>query len=513
MNQLLTFQTTIRQELPKVKGSLDYHIFREQLERISEIIELGGLDFEIAKHLIKEAEKALKKEAKKTGIPKKMSIKDIKECQKIARTALRYGISRGLIKESYRVFAAHLADSALLQRFCLLDNLGGEIKVPCKSTLQRYEKMVPESILRKVIKKLTDKASHPETEGTKGTEQVLALERAVKLDDYYADLTVVKTNIHFPVDWILLLDGVRSLIKATLCIRKAGIKNRMQDPKEFLKIMNRYAMEMTHTRRKKGCKKERKRLLRLMKKTVAVVRNHAETHRYMLNKCWKDTKLKPYEVNQIIKRIDHILELLPQAVKQAHERIIGERPVKNKDKLLSLYETDTKLIIRGKAGANIEYGNKLFIAEQQDGLILDWKLYRDAAPSDSVALIESLDRFKTTFDGLQPKQVTGDRGLFSKKNTQILADRHIQNNLCPRNGSQLQKQLQIKDFASHQLRRGQTEGRIGILKNCFLGSPFRNKGFESREQGIAWKVLSHNLWVISRLSKLQQKKETLPLAA
>lgn len=465
----------------------------------------------MAKYLIKEAEAALKKEALKTGnSAKKMSVKEIEGCQKIARTALRCGISRSLTKESYRVFAAHLADSGLLQRFCVLDNLGGEIKVPCKSTLQRYEKMVPESILRQVIKKLTEKASHVEIEGPK---QALSLERAVSLDDYYADVTVVKTNIHFPVDWVLLVDAVRSLIKATLCIRKAGIKNRMQDPKGFLKTMNRYAMEMTHSRRKKGCKKERKRILRLMKKTVSVVRKHAETHRYMLNKFWKDTELKAYEVNQIINRIDHILELLPQAVKQAHERIIGERPIKNKDKLLSLYETDTQLIVRGKAGANIEYGNKLFLAEQQDGLILDWKLYREAAPSDSVALIESLDRFNITFDGLQPKQATGDRGLFSKKNTQILADRDIQNNLCPRNGSQLQKQLQCDDFAAHQLRRGQTEGRIGILKNCFLGSPFRNKGFESREQGLAWKVLSHNLWVISRLPKLQKKKETLPLAA
>ena len=37
---------------------------------------------------------------------------------------------------------------------------------------------------------------------------------------------------------------------------------------------------------------------------------------------------------------------MPKARKQAHERIIGERPVQNVDKILSLYETDTRASIK-----------------------------------------------------------------------------------------------------------------------------------------------------------------------
>ena len=40
----------------------------------------------------------------------------------------------------------------------------------------------------------------------------------------------------------------------------------------------------------------------------------------------------------MIKRISKVLEQLPQAIRQAHERIIGERQVKNGEKILSLYE-------------------------------------------------------------------------------------------------------------------------------------------------------------------------------
>ena len=34
----------------------------------------------------------------------------------------------------------------------------------------------------------------------------------------------LKADIHFPVDWVLLRDGVRTLMKATLLIRKAGLR-------------------------------------------------------------------------------------------------------------------------------------------------------------------------------------------------------------------------------------------------------------------------------------------------
>ena len=89
----------------------------------------------------------------------------------------------------------------------------------------------------------------------------------------------------------------------------------------------------------------------------------------------------------------------------------------------------------------------------------------------------------------------------------------IQNNLCPRNVEQMRDRYQQEDFSRHQLRRGQTEGRMGIIKNCFLGSPFRNKGFESREKGLAWSILAHNLWVLARLTRAFLANDILPLAA
>jgi len=73
----------------------------------------------------------------------------------------------------------------------------------------------------------------------------------------------------------------------------------------------------------------------------------------------------------------HDLDQLPAAVKQAHERIIGGRQVPSKEKILSLYDADINVIVRGKLGASTEMGNVLALGEQSDGLIVSWDLYQD----------------------------------------------------------------------------------------------------------------------------------------
>jgi hypothetical protein len=193
--------------------------------------------------------------------------------------------------------------------------------------------------------------------------------------------------------------------------------------------------------------------------------------------------------------------LLPQAQKQAHERIIGERKVENVGKLLSLYETDTRVIVRGKAGAEVEFGNTLLLAEQKDGLIVDWQLHRQSAPSDLRQLPESLRRMEAAYGVGVIRALGADRGFGSAANQALLESKDIYDGLCPKNPARLKERMAEERFARVQRRRSQTEGRIGIFKNGFLGRPLRAKGFGHREQAVSWQVLTHNLWVLARLDQ------------
>ncbi len=301
-------------------------------------------------------------------------------------------------------------------------------------------------------------------------------------------------------------------MKAVRLIRREGLKNRMQEPEGFIRQMNRLSIEMTHTRRQKDGKRARKKVFRSMKKLIKKIGGHALVHREMLKNNWEHTGLSEQEAGQIIKRIDLVLEQLPQAVYQAHERIIGERQVDNSKKILSLYEREIHVMVRGKAGAETEFGNTLLLGEQSDGVILDWKLYQEQAPADMKLLPESLERIERYYHS-RPGSVTGDRGFDSADNRGYLGSRVIENNICPKSVEALREKLRDASFCEKQKRRGQTEGRIGIVKNVFLGSPLRSKGFISRQMSVAWAVLSHNLWVIARLPQPHQQNQQQQRAA
>ncbi len=125
----------------------------------------------------------------------------------------------------------------------------------------------------------------------------------------------MKANIHFPVDWVLLRDAVRTLMKATKLIRKAGLRQRMAAPEAFLRRMNQLCIAMTQESRRAGGRKARKQVLREMKRLVGTVRDHARRHRDFLAERWSQTELTEGQAQQIWRRIDGVLTKLPRAQK------------------------------------------------------------------------------------------------------------------------------------------------------------------------------------------------------
>jgi len=274
------------------------------------------------------------------------------------------------------------------------------------------------------------------------------------------------------------------------------LKHRMIEPHLFLKKINKLCIEMTHTRRKSNSKKQRKIIFRKMKKMSLCIGKHGKRYRQLLENTWEKTDWTRAQAEQMIRRIDLILVQLPAAIKQAHERIVGERVVASKDKILSFYDKDAHVIVRGKSGNEVEFGQGLLLTEQVDGLIVDWKLFKDQPPSDSKLLEPALNRIVKHYEGID--SLCTDRGFSSKDNDKLFQKSNIYNATCPRSPKQLQEKLTDPVFLSLQSRRSQTEARIGIFKNVFLGKPLRSRITAYKRLAVGWCVLTHNLWVLSR---------------
>jgi hypothetical protein len=69
------------------------------------------------------------------------------------------------------------------------------------------------------------------------------------------------------------------------------------------------------------------------------------------------------------------------------------------------------VIVRGKAGAEVEFGNTLLLAEQPDGVIVDWHLHRDSAPADARQLPASLVRLEAAYGVDVVRALVTDRGF------------------------------------------------------------------------------------------------------
>ena len=479
----ISFQREFCQALPyEIKATVDYTEYCTLFNRISELIDKTKIADELYQHLICDLSKKQRKQRAEA-------------LHALADQIIRLSVGRKLREESLRDFTCSLAESVVLQHFCRLVEFGTQkVYIPGKSSLCEYEKMIPSEVMEKMNDMLIKAAATEEGARTVG------LTDAVTIENCYLDTTCLETNIHYPVDWILLRDGTRSLMKAVITIRKRDLKVRMpKSPTAFMKAMNTYAMQMSYAARQKDGKKRRKYFFRKMKKLLNRVAQHGERHRDLLEERWQETDLSEGEKNQIIKRINTILDQLPEVIKQSHKRIISEKKIQNNEKILSLYETATRLIVRKKAGKEVEFGNVLSIIEQKNGLIIDYKLYEEKAVADANVLPERIDAVEERFGEGNIKQLTTDRGFNSKANKKYLAGKGICDNTCPRSVEELHVRTNDEVFMVHQKRRSQTEARIGIFKNVFLGKPFRNKGFEYRNNGLGWCVLAHNLWVLARL--------------
>ena len=490
---LIPFELSIPQVLPTIEGNVDYREFRDQLLRLSHRLIPSGLE---TQWLEADLQRWLAGD-------KPVGAQAQQNHQRHSQRALRCNIARLLLAEDYRGFAARLADSPLLQFFCALSEVD-RVRVPSKSTLQRYDLWWPEAEVRSLLQKLLGL-------GAQNPDQ-LHLAQPLDLEHCFLDTTCLAANIHYPVDWVLLRDATRPLMKSVQLIREQGLKHRMEAPETFISRINARCIQMTHAGNKADGQRQRQQTLRQMDRLVGTVRAHAQRYRDLLDQHWSQTEWTRPQVEPVLGRMDQVLAQLPQARRQARQRILAGQLVANEEKILSLYEPDVHVIVRKKAGAEVEFGNPLLLGENSQGVIIDWELFRESAPADSQLLPRCVGRMEEAY-GPELKAVAADRGFDSQTNQIGLAGDKIYNAVCPRSPRQLQQRGRSWKFKQLQRRRAQTEGRVGILKNVFLGPPMRSKGFAPRQLTVTWTVLVHNLWVIARLPQAEAEAGAAKAAA
>jgi IS5 family transposase len=323
-------------------------------------------------------------------------------------------------------------------------------------------------------------------------ERVLALAVANKLTrgrKLRMDAMVVETDIHYPTDSSLLADGVR-LLGRTLTRAKAVVGQVAELTKERFRnrtrSARRAAREIARLSRQ-GKEKTRPAYQRLVQTAQATVRQ-AEQVLSVLQQHQGETGV------QLIQTLQTFLPRLRQVLDQAVRRVFAGEAVPAAEKLVSIFESHSDIIRRGKANKPTEFGHKVWLGEVEGGFISQYNIL-DGNPADEEQWQPTLERHLQQFSH-PPWQATADRGVHSPDNETFAEELGIKRIVLPKPGYKSPRRREHEK--QRWFRRGRrfhagVEGRISVISRKHGLDRCRNRGWIGFQQWVGWGVIANNL--------------------
>jgi IS5 family transposase len=207
-------------------------------------------------------------------------------------------------------------------------------------------------------------------------------------------------------------------------------------------------------------------------------------------------------------QLDHFVPLAKRVIDQTKARVFKGN-VRFEGKLLSIFETHTAAIRKGKAHKPTEFGRLVRLDEVENGIVSHY-FVTDGNPADVTGFKPAVSQHAEIF-GRAPHMATGDRGFFSAANERDAQAAGVKRVVLPGRGplSQTRKNRQRERWFKRGLKwRAGIESRIATLKHRFDMARVRYKGDAGFKCGVGWSVIAQNLVSIARVEKVRANKES-----
>ena len=194
------------------------------------------------------------------------------------------------------------------------------------------------------------------------------------------------------------------------------------------------------------------------------------------------------------------IERTGKIVAQTRTRLAGQTP-EGATRLVSLHDPDARPIRKGRIDRPVEFGYKAQVADNDDGIILDYNVEPGAA-ADGPQLAPAIGRIRRRA-GRTPRAVTADRGYGQPAVEHDLGELGVQTIAIPRQGKISPTRETIEHSRGfHRLVKWRTgsEGRISYLKR---GYGWDRTRLDTRNGAAIWcghGVFAHNLVKIGALA-------------
>ncbi len=374
---------------------------------------------------------------------------------------LRCSILKQYRQVDYRTLAFYLRDSVSFVEFARLDCR----RAPSKSTLQ---------VLISAIRAETWEA----------LQQCLladARARGVESGDVIrVDATATDTAILAPSDSGLLYDAVRVMVRLLKEARSHGevVFHNHQRKAKRRRVAILYAR--TNARRRPLYAS----LLRVTLDTLAYLDGaHKVLEKQLAAQAW-------------CAKAAHYRPLIMQVIAQTQRRVIDAERVPAADKIVSLFEPHTDIIVKGQR--EVQYGHKLTLSSGASGLVLD-VIVEDGNPADSVCLMPLLQRHISHY-GQAPRALAADGGYASAANLADAKSLGVAHVAFHKPVGLTVEAMTGDRWLYNKLRRFRAgiEAMISYLKRCFGLTRCNWKGLDHFKAYVHSAVFTHNLVVLTQ---------------
>jgi len=403
---------------------------------------------------------------------------------------------KGVMGRPTKASAEQILRSAILMQLMDMDyrQLADEVglNLHYRWFTRFYDKDIPHfTTLNDLIKMIS------ETTMGRINEAILGLGIKKNVEDGKAmriDTMVTETNIIHPCDSRLLGDSVRVLIRTLKRLRAAAptvtfaFHNHAGSCKKL-------AYQIAMGKGKDIAEKQAKWYDALLKYQQRVCGYAAAALKTFEGRA---DSLARIEIEGYLDQLRHFLPLAAQVYTQAYRRVILGEKVAADDKLLSLFETHTDLICRGKKGSKTEFGHKIAVSTGRSGMVVFYETL-DGNPGDNESLPVALKEHERLMKRV-PERLTGDRRFHSKDNEEIAAQAGVKHVALPKPGflSQTRAAFQKLPWFRKLMRfRAGIEGNLSTLLRSFKLKRCMWRGWKSFQAYVGLSVLAYNLRLLA----------------
>jgi IS5 family transposase len=297
------------------------------------------------------------------------------------------------------------------------------------------------------------------------------------------DSTVVETDIHYPTNNELMWDCIKTSHRLIKKLEESGCLKKVRNYQKQAK-KNRFQINNT----KKGEKKKElfEKQLKLLRTSI----NQAERAVVEASVRGGITDWAiAHELKKLLPKMEKVYDIT-----RRHE-MLGES-VPNKEKIFSIYEEHTDIIVKGKREA--EFGHKVNLTTGRSNIILDVEIV-DGNPSDSQLYEGVLERIKRDYD-VTPRDVVTDGGYASLKNQEKAKGRGVVNIVFNKIVGTLKNLVTSGNMESRLKKwRSGIEAVISNVKRGFKLFRCEWKGREHFDAKVLWSVIAYNIRVMTGL--------------